>query len=153
MEAADEKGTCGEIEPTLQIGSGMRRVWSHDGVLDLFVDGVADDSLELELKTPIKADLQEKAPNHFVFKDAYSRYTILTRAHGAAHSEQAGVLCLDNLQVGFTLRVIIEDLDTFHMHATDQVSHFAALMISDFLQPVEFYLAEGATRLKGSGNA
>jgi hypothetical protein len=39
------------------------------------------------------------------------------------------------------------------MHATDQVSHFAALMISDFLQPVEFYLAEGATRLKGSGNA
>jgi hypothetical protein len=144
MEAVSDDD-CGESHPSIQIGTSSRTAWSHDGVLDIVVNEGPGADVELELHIPLNATLQEKAPGHYVFQDAQSRYTILTRQRVRAYSGESGVMRLSDFQAGFILRLIIEDLDNFHYNATEQINDFAQRMTIDFLNPVEFYLLEGAT--------
>lgn len=140
--AVEDNNDCERKDNFIQIGNLTRRAWSHDGVIDLFVEGVSEDNFELEISAPIKTDLYRKGANHYIFQDAYSRFTLLTRQEVQAQSDKPGVVQFGDLPVGFTVRVIIEDIDTFHKDAYKHVSDFAEMMTSDFLHPIEFYLSE-----------
>lgn len=146
METKGENVASGKIETLLQIGNGSRSLWIHDGVLDMIVDEWPGEGFEMEVCTPIKTNLQEKAPNHFVFQNNYSRYTIVTRQTVPAQSVNPGVISFSNFQAGFALRVIVEDLDTFHQGATEQISYFAENMISDFMNPLQFFLVSDPSK-------
>lgn len=144
MEAVSDDD-CGASHPSIQIGTSSRTAWSHDGVMDFIVNGGPGADVELELHIPLNATLQERASAHYVFQDAQSRYTILTRQNARAHSGESGVMRFSDFHAGFTFRLIIEDVDNFHYNATEHISDFAQRMTIDFLNPVEFYLLQGAT--------
>jgi Glycosyltransferase family 10 (fucosyltransferase) C-term len=142
FEAVENKYDCAKKDDIIQIGSLTRRAWSHDGVLDLHIDGVSEENFELEVSVPIKTDLYRKGANHFIFQDVYSRITILTRQEVRAQSGEPGVVRFGDVSGGFIFRVIIEDIDMFHRDAYEHVSDFADIMARDFWHPVEFYLSE-----------
>ena len=131
-------------------GRVHRSVWNHDGVTDIFVkqDVKAfrtDEDLRLGLFHPFPStsSLQFRVVNHnqFWLQDDHSRMTILTgqRCTGVEFHPDRGLVEIPfhEQMTGLRIRIIIEDVDTFHEGARDRANYFGNLVAEDFFQPLE----------------
>ncbi|KAL7542201.1 hypothetical protein ACHAWF_007114 [Thalassiosira exigua] len=137
-------------------GEMLRRdVWEHDGVMDLHVRAAsridANSTFELVVKagalTAGKVTFwrEGKGMIRAYVQDGTSRFVML--ATPGVDIERAGVhgnaisIFVPAAVLPVAIRVLTEDLDTFHLDAQREISHFAKKMTDDFEAPLEaFYM-------------
>ena len=131
----------------------QRKVYDQDGVTDLVIDeipstitdyeeqGRAGRTFVLRLEAPILSnELKEKSSQEWWLQDNQSRMTLLV-SEGVAVSnpddEQGTIQFL--VTQSMRIRVIMENVDTFHKHAASRENYFGELMKEDFLNPLLAY--------------
>ena len=138
--ASDTDGRCGNNIPTLkQVESFKRTLWSHDGILDFVIEGTGEDGT-LQLELPIKAAIVRKSSQHYEAQNDVSRITILSHWQSEPTKNDDGTLSISVSHKGeMRVRVIVEDLDTFHVGGLNESSHFGKLAAADFFEPLQFF--------------
>ena len=145
----------------MQFGKGRlkRAIWEHDGVIDLHIYPVAffrEDALfNLELLIPNEEGVgwgtwsvgrfphREKA----WIQNNESRITVLTRpkiqsllVYPRTDSTPARIaLTIPSNSLPLRVRILVDDVDTFHAGAEQEETYFAKKMEADFHQPLEFF--------------
>ena len=145
-----------------------RTVYYQDGVTDFVVtydpreaDVKSHSTLPLwtlKLETPIRTNNFRVVDGHqSLLQDNQSRITVLTNSDLSNHPprlEQAGTIEIpitlpdtysssaqrQEPMLLIQIRIIVEDLDTFHQGGTQRVNYFGKLMTQDFLHPLEAYV-------------
>ena len=97
-------------------------------------------------------------------QDAVTRYTIMVSTTTASQTnpyeveynnnniaakngvsirfnEENRVASKEELPTEFRIRILVEDIDTFHLNATEVESYYGQLLTNDFLHPVEMYVS------------
>ena len=139
-----------------------RTIWEHDGVIDLHIDPVAfvkqDATFSLGLLLPDAAgvdwDVRGPVGRSLHREQAWiqtneSRVTVFTRpkvqsvlAHPKSASTLAPariVLIIPSESLPLRIRIVVDDVDTFHEGAEKDETYFAKQMEKDFYQPLEFF--------------
>ena len=110
----------------------------------------------LRLESKLEAattEYREVNPGHIRLQDRVSRVTILTWAPqqsiatvcanpdsiGENGNDGYNALTLRVDSVPLRMRIISEDVDTFHHGADQEENYFGDIMIQDFFNPVEVY--------------
>jgi hypothetical protein len=119
------------------IGPWQRQVSFHDGVIDVVLEGSATDAYRLT--TPISVHPELIDYSYYQIQNGDTRITIVSDAPMEA---SIGVIDIRPNAQHTRLRIIVEDVDTFHEDGGNTPYHFAQLMIADFHQPMEFYVIE-----------
>lgn len=144
MESNGSTKTC-SLESTNRVltvdhGAARRLVYDQDGVTDFVIDGAGEEtSLVLQLETPIRGDhlIHINSQEHWL-QDSASRFTILTSKKVPISIARKGTLHLP-VQPPLRIRIIVEDIDNFHLGATMHKSYFGEVMTQDFFYPLETY--------------
>ena len=124
----------------------QRKIFDHDGVTDLIIDPRSALSVtnryQLKLETPIAtSDLQnivESLGKEWWLQDTSSRITILTSQPVEMSVVKQGAVQFV-VSSPLRVRVIIEDVDTFHKGAKKRANYFGDMMKQDFFSPIEAY--------------
>lgn len=127
-------------------GVFQRKVYDHDGVTDIIIDALkAGHVYMLKLETPIAtSNLQRilddnNAGREWWLQDTRSRMTILTsQPVEMTLVGKEGTIQL-SVSSHLRIRVIVEDVDTFHKGAKKHANYFGDLMKQDFFSPLEAY--------------
>ena len=121
-----------------------RTVWTHDGVIDLHFETRSLTRQVYCMETNIRGLFSRLESNHFVLQNTQSRMTILTSWDATVASPQPGTfyITLDVIGV-LRVRLIVEDVDTFHKNADNVTSYFGDFMTKDFFMPTELFMVEG----------
>lgn len=154
--------SCGDIGSQNRVfpidgGKIKRTVWEQDGVIDLMIETQETELSDYEfwMKTSLKGDgVNFKTINegHYRLQGGLSRYTFLVLprkgapaiTHFGANEDDGAAMVImtirpeDGLPV--RIRVIVEDVDTFHLGADAEENYFAEQMIEDFYSPVEAFV-------------
>jgi hypothetical protein len=131
-----------------------RTVTDYDGVIDLLLERTTKDSmmhqrqLILKLATPLQGTPIWKSfenGSHWRLQDNQSRFTFLTWPKAVLTMAVNGgtvsmTIPADAYPV--SLRIITEDVDTFHDGADQEENPFGKLMIQDFFNPAELFVQE-----------
>ena len=150
---ADGKVTHPFQESWLTPGKGAgfsRTVWDHDGVIDLHFEALPQSNKEVyRMKTAVRGHFRANASNStvFVLQNDSSRVTVLTSWNAEVMFPEPGSLDI-TLEPSFDfsrVRVILEDVDTFHVGADKEPNYFGDFMARDFFTPMEAFLVEGAS--------
>jgi len=128
--------------------SWKRTVWEHDGVVDLHFEaqGTSNNENVYRIETTMHGSFRQAESNVFVLQNDASRFTLLTSWEAEVESSESGSLdiTLDPSFAVLRLRVLVEDVDTFHKGADKVTSYFGEFMAKDFLTPMETFLVVGA---------
>lgn len=149
------------------LGSVRRTVWSHDGIIDIFLEPINQVStakrssaiiLEMSMPSLVKSatKMSWKRMGHREFwlqKDGY-RITVFTSHTVAIASPTDGMIQMfilvpentDNKHAGdgkpgatFQMRIVVEQADPTRPDGHERTS-FGKLVAEDFFQPVEKFL-------------
>ena len=142
LQAADENGQCDNTIPTeIRVESFKRTVWSHDGIADLIIEGTGEDGT-LQLEVPIKAKIVRKSSRHFEAQNDVSRVTILSHWMSNPTIHDDYFLSIPVSHKGeMRVRIILEDVDTFHAGGQNETTYFGVVAARDFFEPLEFFWA------------
>jgi hypothetical protein len=133
-------------------GNWKRTVWDNDGVTDFVVEGMKNVGLKLQLTTPLGSETirTSVSQREFWLQDSQSRMTILTSQDLDLDDMSAQVLSSRGVavvEITFTsamnIRIIVEDLDTLHVGATERANYFGKIMTEDFFHPIEYQTTSG----------
>jgi hypothetical protein len=125
-------------------GSWSRTVWEHDGVTDLIIKGKGQVDLMLKLEATLLTDATELMPpgrrarsqQHYWIQNQQSRITIFTSELTNPSTENKGTVAIA-ITEPIRIRILVEDVDTFHEGAEQFESYFSTIMADDFFHPVE----------------
>jgi hypothetical protein len=132
---------------TLQLSSSWSRtVWEHDGVTDLLIEGKGQVDWMLTLETLLAGDMMNlihRSENQYWIQNQQSRVTILTSEHVEMvnPSNGKGTVAIV-ITKPIRIRILVEDIDTFHEGGDQVESYFATVMRDDFLHPLEKSLVQ-----------
>ena len=121
------------------LGSWRRTVWFHDGVIDITLEGKSSDIYRIT--TPLTGTVKSSRKNVYHIQDRASRITIVGDPHLEMSVKSEGVLDIRPSQETNEpqrLRVIVEDVDTFHAGAETAQNYFGKTMVSEFEHPLLF---------------
>lgn len=134
-------------------GRVRRTVRYQDGVTDLLIErGISssssssssDDLLLLQIRTPLtKATIKAVREGVWHVQNEVTRYTVLTapsKTNVTASTGADGVVEVWITAVPLRVRVIVEDVDTFHQGADTEENFFGKLMADDFFNPLEVFV-------------
>jgi hypothetical protein len=146
VQSNEKTKTCtlADSNRLLQIDGGIfqRKVYDQDGVTDMIIDGNGNDKDHyiLKLETPIETnDLQNIDDRTWWWlQDGRSRMTILTSKQVSMSIVKQGTVEIP-ISSDLRVRVIVENVDTFHKGARKRANDFGDLMKQDFLSPLEGY--------------
>lgn len=127
-----------------------RTVYEQDGAIDFLIETYQGTEqhyvirlhLPLEETRPLVHDVKGK----YYIQDGRTRFTLLVIPKDAADvkisaKKPAAVDVVPRkTQSSFRIRVIVEDVDTFHEDAEDETTYFTQRMIRDFYSPVEKFV-------------
>jgi hypothetical protein len=162
--------SCVDVNPSNQIlfvddNRLQRTVWQQDGVIDIVIHDSSEDvqsqrNLTLRIETPLdksSSTMKHIQDGQVRLEDRQSRFTLLTWPKALAsettmrvnEGEGGGGVALD-VPVLYTdknilplrLRIIVEDIDTFHQAADKVENYFGGCMVEDFFHPVEAFWIE-----------
>lgn len=130
-------------------GNWRRTVWDNDGVTDFVVEGTKNIGLKLQLTTPLvgtETIRTSVSQREFWLQDSQSRMTILTSQELKDNDGMSTQLFLSSIGViveipltsAMNIRIIVEDLDTLHVGATERANYFGKIMTDDFFHPIEY---------------
>ena len=153
--SGDQLATCdiGRDSHLLLVDDGRlrRTVSQRDGIFDILIEStqaVPGSPVELRFETPLKADasLNFVANGHARFQDNQTRYSILMlpTVGFTMSNPDHGVLAMPIApqDLPLRLRVIVEDVDTFHFEAYQEENYFGTLMADDFFSPIEAFVKD-----------
>jgi hypothetical protein len=137
---ADEDGSCDSSVPAeIRVESFKRILWSHDGILDFVIEGTGEDGT-FQLELPMNATIVRKSNQHYEAQNAVSRVTILSHGRSEPTIHTGGLISVSVAHKGeMRVRVIVEDLDTFHKGGIAETTHFGRVIAKDFFEPLQFY--------------
>jgi hypothetical protein len=134
-------------------GNWQRTVWDNDGVTDFVVQGTKNVGLKLQLTTPflrtetIRTSVSKR---ELWLQDSQSRMTVLTSQDLEDEDDMPtqllssrGVVVVIPLSSAMNIRIIVEDLDTLHVDATERANFFGTIMTEDFFHPIEYETTNG----------
>jgi hypothetical protein len=135
-----------------------RTVWQQDGVIDMLLEnvgGLATKDLIWSLETLVQSQsLETIQEGHVRLQDEQIRMTLLMlpTAAGveptisrAANGNGRIDLAIQSQHLPLRLRIIMEDIDTFHKGAEKLENHFGQVMVEDFFNPIEAFVDMSAT--------
>ena len=140
-------------------GRLKRTIWEHDGVIDLHIDPVMyveeDDTFSLDLLMPNTEDgaWGTESKGEFSFREKAwiqnneSRVTVIAKpkvrsilSHSETDSSPARIeIIIPSSSLPLRVRIIVDDVDTFHIGAEQDVTFFAEQMEADLQKPLEFF--------------
>jgi len=154
--------SCQSLGPSKSValvenGQIRRTVWQQDGVIDfLFENAAVKQSVVLYLETALELStqpLERVALGHARLQDHRNetRMTLLTSPTALRVETAAGVgrpagvlqLNIEPVHLPVRLRVIIEDVDTFHKGAEREENYFGQVMAEDFFNQIEAFVDLG----------
>ncbi len=130
-------------------GTLQRTVHYHDGVADINIQwGTNFDPSPLRLR--IKAPLlrhpvvvrQVREDDAWHFQDNVTRYTLAVASKGnetAVKYDSEGNFIYMDIAASIQIRILVEDVDTFHVGADQVETYFGRLMTDDFLHPIQMH--------------
>lgn len=138
-------------------GQLRRTVWQQDGVIDMLLEdtGLATRDLIWRLETLVQSQsIKMIQEGHVRLQDQQTRMTLLmlpttgveltmSRANPTPdNSIGNGIidLAIQSQHLPLRLRIIIEDIDTFHRGAEKLENHFGQVMVEDFFNPIEAFV-------------
>mmetsp|Transcript_26275 Transcript_26275/g.39782 ORF Transcript_26275/g.39782 Transcript_26275/m.39782 type:complete len:720 (+) Transcript_26275:119-2278(+) len=150
----NDKADCynsGKSQKT-NVGSWTRIISNWDGAVDIQIVGTGEDAL-YQLETPIRGSkVDQKSPQMWQWQDSKSRATLVTNWPATLQQEKntAGVdpstttvnISLRNIPRSVKIRVIFEDIDTFHLNGDKESNFFGQLLAMDLLVPMERFLTQ-----------
>ena len=131
-----------------------RTLYEHDGVIDLYVQPSAvvpassTEAAVLELVVPFEETdpglrYRQVGPGHLEWQNQTSRVTILVkpvdRTPRRRASSSSTVVQLWHPQA---VRIMVEDIDRFHVGAADAENYFGSTMKQDWEAPLEVFVIE-----------
>jgi len=144
-----------------------RTVYEQDGAIDMIIEGkiAPSENRVLRLQTPLAktqrrdeedhpaAHLSVVRAGHYRLQNKRSRMTVLTEPRtlvpkndgdDKALKRETGTidLLIRTTDLPVRLRILIEDIDTFHVDADKRENYFAESMIEDFYNPVEGFVVK-----------
>jgi hypothetical protein len=124
-----------------------RSVFEHDGVIDIYMTplGKRANHNVYRMETAIRGQFREYEKTFMIQNDA-SRITVLTSWDAEVANPETGtieVLLEPSLGI-LRLRVMVEDLDTFHKGAVKETNYFGDFMSRDFFDPIQTFLVVGS---------
>ena len=120
-----------------------RTVWAHDGVIDLHFETRSMARQVYRMETGIRGLFSGLESNRFVLQNAKSRMTILANWDATVASPQPGTMDITLDVIGaLRVRLIVEDVDTFHKDADNVTSYFGDFMTKDFDMPIELFMVQ-----------
>ena len=161
------EGTLAQDQVTLALPSSksvsldrklFRIVRQVDGVIDMQVHGFHNhtslEKLELRLATKLtsNATYTRVKEGQGRLQDDQSRVTVLTSPQSVQVAAKQNVLIISQILFPSRLRIISEDVDTFHRGADKAENHFGTVMIADFSYPVEVFHPQPTKALQSSSN-
>ena len=140
LQAAETDDRCGNNIPTFkQVESFKRTLWSHDGILDFVIEGTGEDGT-IQLQLPIEATVVRKSSQHYEAQNDVARVTVLSHWQSEPTKNNDGSLSISVAHKGeMWIRVVVEDLDTFHVGGLNESTHFGKLAAKDFFEPLQFF--------------
>ena len=147
---------------SLDINNGLlrRTIQEQDGAIDFWIEQLDTSTKEvtpslLRLETPFPTITEEGRIKvktlkigHVRLQNNQTRYTVLTwpcldvQIKVDDNGGGGGVVevpLLDATSLPLRLRILVEDVDTFHQGADEEENFFGQLMIDDFYNPVEAF--------------
>jgi len=143
-------GTLEQDEVILgdQDSNKVRRIVRQvDGVVDMEIEALSSSfqqGMQLELETQIDvshATYKDVKPGHARLQDGVSRVSVLvspTTVPIVSNGNKLHVIISKDM-LPIRIRLLSEDVDTFHEGAKDEENYFGKLMIKDFYYPVEAF--------------
>jgi len=134
----------GKVKDHPEISRVVRQV---DGVIDFEIDALSKDFgevLQLSLETKLessRAEYRQVETGHGRLQDSKSRITILVSPTNVTITSHANMLLVEIAKelLPLRIRLISEDIDTFHRDGDIEESFFGKLMKTDFQYPVEAF--------------
>jgi Glycosyltransferase family 10 (fucosyltransferase) C-term len=154
--ASNDRRDCGMPAKTSSHipGTSWRRtIWDHDLVTDLEITGLslADAGTvlwQLHLPSNTTQVIRKEHPNrsnHDIFwiQDGLSRIVVVFNetVDWLDDNGQPSTLLRVRIHMPLRVRLIVEDVDTFHQYGTEKESYFSSFMTDEFMHPLKF---EGA---------
>ena len=143
-----------------------RTIYEQDGAIDMIIEGkmASSESRVLRLRTSLakpqrrddedyEAHLSVVRAGQYRLQNKQSRLTVLTQPRtlvskndgdDRASKGESGTIDLlfRTTDLPVRLRIIVEDIDTFHVDADKRENYFAESMIEDFYNPVEGFVVK-----------
>ena len=132
-------------------GTVQRSIYYHDGVVDMMIQHSEEmrseqSPLQLCLKTPalnapvVLRQVREEGVWHV--QDTVTRYTIAITAPNShnvtvQYDSDNEYIYMDDVIWMTSIRIFVEDIDTFHMGAELVESYFGTIMTDDFYHPIQ----------------
>jgi len=111
----------------------------NDKVIDITLEGKSSDIYRIT--TPLTGTVKSSRKNVYHIQDRASRITIVGDPHLEMSVKSEGVLDIRPSQETNEpqrLRIIVEDVDTFHAGAETAQNYFGETMVSEFEHPLLF---------------
>jgi hypothetical protein len=140
-------------------GQLRRTVWQQDGVIDMLLEDLGGfvttkDDLIWRFETLVQSvSLKNIQQGHVRLQDERTRMTLLTMPAAGVEptisrtdpTNTASVnaiidLAIQSQHLPLRLRIIMEDIDTFHKGAEKLENHFGQVMVEDFFNPIEAFV-------------
>lgn len=132
----------------------QRDAWEHDGVIDLHVKAIGyiepNTTSVLMLKaTMLSGNVTMRATDEYAYiQSKMSRFTFFATSgisYDYLSMSNAVALIIPSGVLPVRIRILTEDVDTFHDGGDQTTSYFATTMMADFQHPLEgFYMESGA---------
>ena len=131
-----------------------RTLRAQDGAIDFWIEqdgeseAVASTVLLLEAPFPLSnedIDLKLVMTGHVRLQNNRTRYSVLTWPRLSVKlrkNEDGGVIEIpvEASSLPLRIRILVEDIDTFHKGAEQEENFFGKLMIEDFYNPIETFV-------------
>lgn len=121
-------------------GKVQRRAYNQDGITDIRIS-VTDGNYILQLETPIQSSTLDDVGSlgkEWRLQDKHTRMTILTDNAVEMSLPQESHVRIP-VSSALRIRVIVEDVDTFHKGARKRANYFGELLKQDFFNPLQGY--------------
>jgi len=139
---------------TIVAGHWIRTVHEHDGVIDCRIEpkhkkdfSVDDDTLRnsavLEMVLPFhendpKLRYRRISPGHYEWQNQTSRITLLVQPAESTPIRRQGKTMIQFMHPQ-AVRIMVEDVDHFHVGAADEMSYFGKTLKDEWYTPIEVF--------------
>jgi hypothetical protein len=144
MSSASAKNcnpTVAQSPTRAMVGSWQRTVWFQDGVIDITLEGPSNDFYRI--KTPFVTQFTNNLrANVYQIQNDNIRMTIVGHPHLRMSVVDRATLEFRtsqgiNIVEPLRIRIIMEEVDNFHVGAESIQNHFGAFMIDEFDHPLQ----------------
>ena len=143
--------------PRARVGNSslMRSIWSNDGATDIYIEGEIPHSYILRLTFPMKQHetlwIDKPNLNLLWIQDNKSRVSLAFNVNPESQKDIKDIVFVSSgvfeiridpdLPLPLRVRIVVENLDTFHKGGSTQLSYYGLRVSEDIMKPPQLFLA------------